>query len=512
MQVVHNLRRSLLPLVPNYGQRFMSSTRKPFPSIVISPNKIGANGTFAETQVSYLTPDEDTIKELDSALRKANMGVVSHFYMDPELQGTLSSSNWPHVKISDSLAMGDAAVKMVKDGSVSSIACLGVDFMAESVRSVLDMEGLHHIPVYRLSEKYIGCSLAESAEKPAYRAWLEKAKNKPNSLHVVYINTSILTKAESHALVPTIACTSSNVVKTILKAYAQIPDLTVWYGPDTYMGENLKTLFMALSNMPDHVIKDLHPDHDQASVKALLTKFEVFQQGNCVVHHMFGSQVAAQIESDYQDAFFTAHLEVPGEMFKVSSDAAALGRGVVGSTSNILDFILKKTDEELNKDSTSVSAASLPKKLSFVLGTEAGMVTPIVKKVQNLLQSHDKGEAVQVEIVFPVSSESFSVTGDSKEEDLFMVPGSGGEGCSAAGGCATCPFMKMNTLEALTDLAVNSVTKSEEDLVNFKPSRREVLIQGKSSAEIGTVPIMHMRSLSQTGELSHSLVQDILTR
>jgi hypothetical protein len=59
----------------------MSSTRKPFPSIVISPNKIGANGTFAETQVSYLTPDEDTIKELDSALRKANMGVVSHFYM-----------------------------------------------------------------------------------------------------------------------------------------------------------------------------------------------------------------------------------------------------------------------------------------------------------------------------------------------------------------------------------------------------------------------------------------------
>jgi quinolinate synthase len=118
--------------------------------------------------------------------------------------------------------MGDAAVKMVKDGSVSSIACLGVDFMAESVRSVLDMEGLHHIPVYRLSEKYIGCSLAESAEKPAYRAWLEKAKNKPNSLHVVYINTSILTKAESHALVPTIACTSSNVVKTILKAYAQV--------------------------------------------------------------------------------------------------------------------------------------------------------------------------------------------------------------------------------------------------------------------------------------------------
>lgn len=29
----------------------------------------------------------------------------------------------------------------------------------------------------------------------------------------------------------------------------------------------------------------------------------------------------------------------------------------------------------------------------------------------------------------------------------------GGEGCSTAGGCATCPFMKMNDLDALLDVA-----------------------------------------------------------
>ncbi|CAN0584988.1 unnamed protein product, partial [Laminaria digitata] len=29
----------------------------------------------------------------------------------------------------------------------------------------------------------------------------------------------------------------------------------------------------------------------------------------------------------------------------------------------------------------------------------------------------------------------------------------GGEGCSTAGGCATCPFMKMNDLDALMDVA-----------------------------------------------------------
>jgi hypothetical protein len=44
----------------------------------------------------------------------------------------------------------------------------------------------------------------------------------PNSLHVVYINTSLLTKATANELVPTITCTSSNVVQTILQAFAQV--------------------------------------------------------------------------------------------------------------------------------------------------------------------------------------------------------------------------------------------------------------------------------------------------
>jgi quinolinate synthase len=53
-------------------------------------------------------------------------------------------------------------------------------------------------------------------------------KPPPLSLHVVYINTSIVTKAEAQHLVPTITCTSSNVVKTVLSAFADAPDVTVW--------------------------------------------------------------------------------------------------------------------------------------------------------------------------------------------------------------------------------------------------------------------------------------------
>lgn len=73
------------------------------------------------------------------------------------------------------------------------------------------------VGVYRMSNERIGCSLADAAATPDYMNYLESASNSLPSLHVVYINTSLETKAYSHELVPTITCTSSNVVPTILQ-------------------------------------------------------------------------------------------------------------------------------------------------------------------------------------------------------------------------------------------------------------------------------------------------------
>lgn len=146
-------------------------------------------------------------------------------------------------------------------------------------------------------------------------------------MQVVYINTSLRTKALAHAQVPTITCTSSNVVQTVLQAFAQVryaglcpcwacwaclgvcttkkcwqwgggatlyisacqaemrilspglampratsptaavcaqvPDVNVWYGPDTYMGRNLAQLFASLAQLSDEEVKELHPQHTQ---------------------------------------------------------------------------------------------------------------------------------------------------------------------------------------------------------------------------------------------------------
>lgn len=480
------------------------STARPFPSLIISSGGLEANGVFAESQVAFLEPDSGDVSELDARLHQTHTGIVSHYYMDPELQGILSSLEWPHVFTADSLAMGDAAVGMAERG-VSSIVCLGVDFMAESVRSTLDSQGFAHVPVYRVSDKHIGCSLAESAESDAYAAWLAKAAATPKSLHVVYINTSMVTKAKAQSAVPTITCTSSNVVQTILQAYAQIPGLTVWYGPDTYMGENLRHLLESLLELPDSEIKKLHPEHSRATVEDALTRFQVFQQGNCVVHHMFGGAVAEQVQKGYPEAFHTAHLEVPGDMFAIANEAAQRGRGVVGSTSNILDFILSKANEAAHKEVSGDGAGPghADNQLTFILGTEAGMITPIVRRVREIIA----GTKLRVEIVFPVSAEAITVTGEDPSTGLAVVP-TGQGNCS---GCATCPYMKMNSFDSLMDV-LGMLEEKPESLSLHAPARRGPLPNGNSVAEVGGIPIRHMRAFSHEKVLPGALVEDILQR
>lgn len=471
-----------------------------FPSLRVLEDRIEAEGAFAEAQAEYLQPDPEVVRELDALLAEKKIGVVAHFYMDPELQGVLASCTWPHIHVSDSLVMADRAVDFAKAGC-RSIVVLGVDFMSENARAMLDEAGLTHVPVYRVAAEPIGCSLASAADTLTYQAWLTKAAETPRSLHVVYINTSLRTKARAHATVPTITCTSSNVVATILTAFAEIPDLHVWFGPDTYMGRNLGRLFASLGELSDARIAELHPAHSRATIAALRERFAWFEQGHCIVHHMFGQDVVDRVRAEEQGSFVTAHLEVPGEMFELALEARAEDRGVVGSTSDILRFITGKVRAAVERGGRET--------LRFVLGTEAGMITSIVRSTQKALREH-AGSGVVVEIAFPVASEAIAATGDA---ELAIVPGvQGGEGCSTAGGCATCPYMKMNSLDALADLVRMVDVEDDDQLARFHPRSYVERIEGRTAAQLGGVPILHMRHFQQTRHISPELVEDVKTR
>ncbi len=469
-----------------------------FPSLVIRGAELEPRGAFAQAQAAFLAPDRDLVARLDAILAQQRIGVVAHFYMDPELQGVLAACEHEHIHISDSLLMADSAVKMAAAG-MRTIVVLGVDFMSENVRAMLDAAGRQDVPVYRVAAEPIGCSLAEAARSPAYGAYLAKAAKQPRSLHVIYINTSLDVKARAHATVPTITCTSSNVVQTALQAFAEVPEAHVWFGPDTYMGRNLVEMLRGLAETDDATVRHLHAGHDRASLRAALERFHHFEQGSCVVHHMFGAEVVAQVERDYPDAFVTAHFEVPGEMFALALAAQKRGRGVVGSTSNILSFIAERVKEK--------AAAKEPATLRFVLGTEAGMITSIVRDVQKALRE-TKVAGLAAEIIFPVAAEAVAQTG---EAELAVVPGvAGGEGCSTAGGCATCPYMKMNSLDALFDLVEGVAAR--RDLARFHPRLYAERVAGRTAADLGGEPILHMRALGKTGRLPEALVRDIVTR
>ncbi|KAK6924770.1 Quinolinate synthetase A [Dillenia turbinata] len=491
---------------------------EPFPSLIVNADGIHAKGSYAEAQAKYLFPDELKVKELANVLKEKKIGVVAHFYMDPEVQGVLTAAKklWPHIHISDSLVMADTAVKMAEAGC-KFITVLGVDFMSENVRAILDQAGYGEVGVYRMSSERIGCSLADAASTPAYMNYLEVASSASPSLHVVYINTSLETKANSHELVPTITCTSSNVVQTILQAFAQIPNLNIWYGPDSYMGANIMELFQQMTMMTDEEIAEIHPEHNSNSIRSLLPRMHYYQDGTCIVHHLFGTEVVQKINEMYCDAFLTAHFEVPGEMFSLAMEAKRRGMGVVGSTQNILDFIKKKVQDALDRNHDD--------HLQFVLGTESGMVTSIVAALRSLLgsvKSTSRKANIDVEIVFPVSSESLSRTSKSSSEALNfveigdsvklpVVPGvASGEGCSINGGCASCPYMKMNSLTAL--LKVCHHLPNERSVLTAYEARRMNLRtpQGKLIADAGCEPILHMRHFQATKKLPEKLVSEVL--
>ncbi|KAK7291597.1 hypothetical protein RIF29_06867 [Crotalaria pallida] len=488
-----------------------------FPSLIVTADGIVPKGSYAEAQAKYLFPDESKVDELVNVLKEKKIGVVAHFYMDPEVQGILTAAQklWPHIHISDSLVMADSAVKMAEAGC-QFITVLGVDFMSENVCAILDQAGFNEVGVYRMSNERIGCSLADAAATPTYMEYLEAASRSAPSLHVIYINTKLETKAYAHELVPTITCTSSNVVQTILQAFAQVPDLSVWYGPDSYMGANIKELFKQMTKMTNDEIAAIHPAHGLDSIRSLLPRLHYFQDGTCIVHHLFGHEVVEKIKEMYCDAFLTAHLEVPGEMFSLAMEAKRRGMGVVGSTQNILDFIKDRVQEALDRN--------VDDHLQFVLGTESGMVTSIVAAVRSLLEpakSSSKGAKVTVEIVFPVSSDSISQTSPSLSSSLQsvqmgdillpVVPGvASGEGCSIHGGCASCPYMKMNSLSSLLKVC-HHLPDKENNISEYVAEKFKLQTpNGKSVADVGCEPILHMRNFQATKKLPERLVGQIL--
>ncbi|CAI7866896.1 unnamed protein product, partial [Closterium sp. NIES-54] len=148
------------------------------------------------------------------------------------------------------------------------------------------------------------------------------------------------------------------------------------------MGANLVEMLQQLSSVPDDEVRLLHPDHTQASLRALLPRIRYFQEGACIVHDIIVQAVQdelAKVESGFDGA---ADVEVE-IVFPVDSSAVASTKEDGG-----------------NNGSTSSSSSSGSGGNGKAAGSVAAAMLPVVPGVK------------------------------------------GGEGCSVTGGCASCPYMK----------------------------------------------------------------------
>ena len=97
-----------------------------------------------------------------------------------------------------------------------------------------------------------------------------------------------------------------------------------------------------------------------------------------------------------------------------------------------------------------------------------------------------------MEVIFPVSSEAVA-----QDEEFGVIPVVGGEVARQLGGCATCPYMKMNTLDAMTDVIARTGCRMRD----FEQEKYAESLDGRTIAEVGGGYILFMRHFQKHGSM-----------
>ena len=240
----------------------------------------------------------DYRKEILRLKGEMNAVLLAHYYQDSEIQDLADV-------IGDSLELSRRAAST----SADVIVFAGVHFMAETAK-ILNPDKLVLLP-----DLAAGCSLAEGAPGPAFRAWREAH---PGHVSITYINCSAEVKAESD-----IICTSSNAEKII----RQIPlDQPILFAPDRNLGR-----YLSKKTGRDMVLWD----------------------GSCVVHETFSEAKVIELQMAHPDAELIAHPECESALLSRAS--------YIGSTSALLAYVQKASA------------------LRFIVATEPGIIHQMKK-------------------------------------------------------------------------------------------------------------------------------------
>ncbi|HKK76362.1 MAG TPA: quinolinate synthase NadA [Saprospiraceae bacterium] len=243
-------------------------------------------------------PTLDLRAEIERLKKEKNAIILAHYYQESDIQDIADY-------IGDSLGLSQKAAST----DAELIVFAGVHFMAETAKI------LNPGKKVLLPDLKAGCSLADSAPAPLFRAFKEKY---PDHVVVSYINCTAELKTMTD-----ICCTSTNAVHII----DSIPeDQPIIFAPDKNLG---------------------------AYLKKKTGREMVLWNGTCMVHEIFSAEKITKLMQRHPEAAFIAHPECEAHLLEKAD--------FIGSTTGLLNFT-KDSDHD-----------------TFIVATEVGIIHQMQK-------------------------------------------------------------------------------------------------------------------------------------
>lgn len=224
------------------------------------------------------TAEADLKKRLLAQMKEQDAILVSHYYVDDDLQDLAEESGGT---VSDSLEMARYAY----EHEASTIIVAGVKFMAETSKILSPEKRILLLDNDAECSLDIGCPIDE------FSAFCDKH---PDRTVVVYANTSAAVKARADWVV------TSSIALEICSHLRDKGEKIIW-GPDRFLGT--------------YIQKETGADM-------------IMWQGSCIVHEEFKAEALLEMKKEYPDAAVLVHPESPMSVVDLAD--------VVGSTSKIL--------------------------------------------------------------------------------------------------------------------------------------------------------------------------------
>jgi quinolinate synthase len=230
-----------------------------------------------------IDPQIDLFAEIQKLKKEKNALLLAHYYQETDIQDVADY-------IGDSLGLAQKAEQAKSD----IILFAGVHFMAETAKI------LNPTKKVILPDLEAGCSLADSAPTPLFKAFKDKH---PDHLVISYINCTAEIKALSD-----IICTSSNAEKIIESVPKNQP---IIFAPDKNLGAYL----------------------NKKSGRNML-----LWNGACMVHEIFSLEKIVKLKIRHPKAKILAHPECEEAVLNVAD--------FIGSTTEIIKYSSTDTADQ----------------------------------------------------------------------------------------------------------------------------------------------------------------------